>query len=402
MNGLRKVIPNSLVNYLKHLPDAILANIIYGFPSRGMTVIGVTGTDGKTTTVNMIYKILKEAGKKVSMVSTINAVIGDKVYDTGFHVTNPGRHDLQKMIKEAKNKGSEFLVLEATSQGLVQFRNWGINFYIGVITNITPEHLDYHKTIDNYVKAKALLIKSSDTAVLNKDDNNFATLAKMAKGKVVSISLRQSADLSLEKLPLKLKLAGEYNLSNALQAAQVGLLLGIDKDQIKKSLENFDSLPGRLESIPNRKGIKIIIDFAHTPNALEQAIITLKKETKGRMITVFGAASERDTFKRPLMGEIASRLSDVVILTDEDPRFENSNKIIEEIASGMVKKKNVLVFKIADRLQAIRKAIELSKRGDTIGIFGKGHETSMNYKGVERRWSDKAAVLKILAQNGRQ
>lgn len=395
LKRLRKFIPHELVNYGKHLPTAVLANLKYGYPSRGLKIIGVTGTDGKTTTVNMIYQILKDQGLKVSMISTIKAVIGDKNYDTGFHVTNPTHFDLQRYIKQAKSAGSEYLVLEVTSQGLAQFRTWGINFDIGVITNITPEHLDYHKTFDKYLLAKAKLIKHSKWAVLNKDDKNFDRLKTLVKkGRVISYAISGQADINSKGLGINLKLPGDYNISNALAALAVGQILNLNLAAAVTALNNFENLEGRMEEIKNKKGIKIIIDFAHTPNALENALKTLRKSTTGRLISVFGAASERDENKRPLMGKISATLADITVLTDEDPRFENSLKIINEIAGDFYGEQNL--FKEPDRAKAIDLAISLAKPGDTVGIFGKGHEKSMNYRGVEKPWSDKQAVLKDL------
>ncbi|MDO8429362.1 MAG: Mur ligase family protein, partial [Candidatus Daviesbacteria bacterium] len=189
MKKLRKLIPNAVVNLGRHLPEAIFANFKYGFPAQKIKVIGVTGTDGKTTTTNMIYQILSSVGRKVSMISTINAQIGGKSYDTGFHVTSPKATDIQRFIKEAVKAGDEFMVLEVTSHALDQFRTWGINFEVGVITNITHEHLDYHKTFESYLNAKAKLIQGSKVAVLPADDPNFAKLTEKALGKVISFGL---------------------------------------------------------------------------------------------------------------------------------------------------------------------------------------------------------------------
>lgn len=396
---IRKLIPNTLVNFGKHLPTAVLANLRYRYPSKGMKIIGVTGTDGKTTTTNMIYQILKAAGKKVSMVSSINAQIGDKTFDTGFHVTSPSSFDVQKYLAKAKKDGSEYFVLEVTSHGLSQFRTWGIKFDVGVITNVTHEHLDYHGSFKNYLKTKSKLIKNAKVAVINRDEAHFNELFQMAKGKVVSFGFHKTADFNPLKFPLKIKIPGEYNLANALAASAACYSLGIETKNIRETLAKFAPLEGRMQKIPNDLGINIVVDFAHTPNALENALNTLKRQTKGKIIAVFGAASERDTTKRPLMGEISGKLSDFTVLTDEDPRFEDRMKIIDEIAKGAKKadvKEGVNLYKEPDRKKAIKLAISLAKKGDTIGIFGKGHEQSMNYQGVEKPWSDRRAVEEIL------
>jgi UDP-N-acetylmuramoyl-L-alanyl-D-glutamate--2,6-diaminopimelate ligase len=395
----RKFIPHSVVNYVEHLPQAVMANIQFGFPAKKLRVIGITGTDGKTTTTNMVYRILTEAGKSASMISTINAFIGGKLYDTGFHVTSPDPKDVQRYLKTAVEADNEFMVLEVTSHALEQFRVWGVDFEEGVITNITHEHLDYHKTFENYLQAKAKLIKNVKVAVLNRDDPSFERLQKMISGKVVTFGLHNNADFNPENFPLKLKIPGEYNLANALAAAAVTSSLGIDKKIIKKSLEGFTGLTGRMEEIENKRGIKIVVDFAHTPNALEQALKALRLLTKGRLISVFGCAGARDVGKRPMMGEISAKLADITVLTDEDPRFEDREKIIDTITKAATSSGAVLdktLFREPDRDKAIKLAISMAKKGDTVGIFGKGHEQSMNYHGVERPWSDQKAVRKIL------
>jgi UDP-N-acetylmuramoyl-L-alanyl-D-glutamate--2,6-diaminopimelate ligase len=397
---IRKIIPQKAVNLFRHLPTAVLANLIYGFPSRKMTVIGVTGTDGKTTTVNMIYQILKAAGKKVSMVSTINAEIAGKSYDTGFHVTNPDPLMLQKFIQMAKKAGDEFLVLEVTSHGLDQYRAWGVKFDIGVITNITHEHLDYHKSWENYFKAKAKLIENVRVAVLNRAEKHFDRLKSLTSGNVVSFGLTKQADFYPVKFPFKLLLPGEYNILNALAASAVAVQIGIDTQIIRQTLENFSSLEGRMNEIENKRGIKIVVDFAHTPNALKEALQALKPKNKTRLISVFGSAGARDVEKRGLMGEISAQYADITVITAEDPRGE-LEKINSQILEGAQKAKGVLgknVFIEGDRQKAIEMAINrLAKPGDTVGIFGKGHEKSMNYDGHrEISWSDHNAVKKIL------
>lgn len=396
IKNLRKLVPYSVLKYGKHLPKAVMANVKHGFPGRKIKIIGVTGTDGKTTTVNMIHKILTDAGKKVSMISTINAVIGGREYDTGFHVTSPDPLMVQEFLHQSVENGDEFMVLEVTSHALDQFRVWGIPFEIGVITNVTHEHLDYHKTFTNYLNTKAKLIKNIKIAVLNYDDPNFKFLSKKTSGSVISFGLSKSTDYNPKNFPLKMQIPGNYNIANALAAAIVTENLGVERKNIKKSLESFNNLQGRMEEIKNNKGIKIIVDFAHTPNALENVLKTLRSQTKGNLIAVFGCASERDIEKRSLMGEISGRLADITVLTDEDPRFEDSNKIINEIACGVGNRK---LYKEPNREKAIKLAIDLAKKGDVLGIFGKGHEKSMNYLGVEKPWSDVQTVQKIL-KNG--
>lgn len=367
-----------LKNNFYHLPKAVLANFIYGFPARKLIVIGVTGTDGKTTTVNMIYQILKAAGKKALMVSTVDA--------PGFHVSSPDPFTIQRFAKQALKNGDQYLVLEVTSHALDQYRFWGIKFEVGVITNITHEHLDYHQTYENYFQTKLKLIKTAKFAVAN-----------LAVGRKVFTFGLTKGDFNQKDIKLKLKIIGDYNIENALAALATAYILKIDRKTAQKALEEFEGVKGRMQEVKNKRGIRIIIDFASTPNALEQALKSLK--SKGRLIAVFGSASERDVLKRSMMGEISAKRASITIITDEDPRFEDRNKIIAEIAEGAVKgggKDGISLFKEPDRQKAISLAVSLAKKGDTVGIFGKGHEKSINYQGVETPWSDFEAVKRAL------
>ena len=400
---IKDILSQAIINIFYHLPEAILANIYYGFPARELKVIGVTGTDGKTTTVNMIYQILKAAGKKVSMVSTINAVVGGKVMDTGFHITSPDPFSVQKFASQAVNSGDEYLVLEVTSHALDQYRFWGIKFDIGVITNITHEHLDYHKTFENYLITKLKLLKNVKHAIMNQE-------IKQKVGGVVTFGL-DKGDFNQRQVKLKLKILGDYNIENALASLAVAFVLGIDKKIALKTLECFQGVTGRMEEIENNKGIRIFIDFAHTPNGLEQALKALhssrgpkdQQTTSGRLIAVIGAEGYRDVEKRAMMGEIAQRLSDYVIVTAVDPRgqLETINRQIADGARKAGAKRDKNFFVIDDREKAFDFAInKLAKKGDTVGIFGKGHEVSMNLDGkAEIPWSDSEAAKRAIYGN---
>lgn len=396
-NLIKRILPQKFINIFYHLPMAILTNIIYGFPARGgrLKVIGVTGTDGKTTTVNMIYRILKAAGKKVSMISTINAVVGGKTYDTGFHVTSPSSFAVAKFAKMAKENGDEYLILEVTSHALDQYRFWGIKFDVGVITNITHEHLDYHKTFENYLQTKLSLIQNSKTAVINQGIWGIWGV-RGVQGKIITFGL-EKGDFNQKDVNLKLKIPGDYNIENALAALAVAFVLDINKTVAQKALENFEGTRGRMEEVKNNKGFKIFIDFAHTPNGLEQALKALSKD--GRTIAVIGAEGKRDVSKRAMMGETAHNFAEIVIVTAVDPRGQ-LDVINRQISEGAVKagaKRNVNLFVITDRYKAIEFAINNAKKGDTVGIFGKGHEKSMNLDGKgEIPWSDTDTVRQIL------
>ncbi len=395
-SSFRKHIPNEIVNNFYHLPKALLAVALNQYPASDMTVIGVTGTDGKTSTTNLIYHILKSAGFKVSMISTIKAVIGDKEYDTGLHVTNPDPFMLQKLLNEAKENGSKYAVLEVTSHGLAQYRNIGANISIGVITNISHEHLDYHKTMHNYIATKAKILKGVKYSVLNRDDKNFMTLKNHSCGRLFTFGVKKQADFTPKTFSFKTRLPGLYNKYNCLAAIAVARILGVEDEQIRKAVLSFKGIPGRMEEVKNKKGFRVFIDFAHKPNALENILLTSRKMTKGRVIAVFGAAGLRDRTKRPIMGEIAGRLADISVLTAEDPRTENVNRIINQISRG-VQKTNGKLYKIPDRRKAINYAIKkLAKKGDLLLFLGKGHEKSMCFGKTEYPWDEKEEIIKAL------
>lgn len=397
---LRFFIPQKVVNTFYHLPKAVLANIWHGLPGRKLTVIGVTGTDGKTTTVNMIYHILSEAGEPVSMVSTVYAAIGKSKIETGLHVTSPDPFTVQKLLRKAVKAGSKYAVLEITSHALDQHRFLGVPFYIGVITNITHEHLDYHKNWENYFKTKAKLIKNAKIAILNREEKHYDRLRKLSTGRVFTFGFSKTATFNPHSYPVRLSIPGKFNVANALAAEAVCSLLKIPQNIVKRSLANFSGIPGRMQKVKNKKGLQIVIDFAHTPNGLQNALTALKSDRKGKIISLIGAEGQRDIKKRPLLGEIAQKLSDFVIITAVDPRGEIDiiNRQVQQGAqrAGGVLEKNL--FLISDRQQAIDFAINtLANKGDSVGIFGKGHETSMNLNGKkEIPWSDDIAVQKAL------
>lgn len=382
-----------------HLLVAVFANIVFLFPSRGIKVIGVTGTDGKTTTVNLIYHILKTAGHKTSMISSINAVIGTKTYDTGFHVTTPSSFSLQKFLRKARKAKSEYFVLEITSHSIDQNRISGINFEVGVLTNISNEHLDYHKTYDRYLKTKAKLLKKSRINIINSDDSSYTLLAdvklKKPKENWITYGLSESSDYNPNTFDIKeSKLVGDFNNYNALAAVATCMALGIKDEAIKKAIKSFSLPIGRVDYV-YKKDFSVMIDFAHTPNAFEKILSTVRPITKGKIIHVFGSAGERDILKRPFLGEIASQYCDILILTAEDPRGEDVNKIIAEIEVG-IKKEQAEVIRIPDRKEAIDAAIQMAKKDDLVLITGKAQEGSMTTEKRELPWDEFAVVQSAL------
>lgn len=392
-----------------HKGQAVVAQNIYSNPSKKMIVIGITGTDGKTTTSTLLYSILKKAGKKTALITTLGASIGDTFYETGFHTTTPSPFSLQKYIKKAKSEGCEYLILEVTSHALDQNRTFGIHFDVGIVTNISHEHLDYHKTFENYMHAKAKLLKMSNVCILNADDASYNSLKNVLPNKkILSYSINlPDTNLNLSNFPIKTNLIGEFNKKNCLAASLGAISLGIKEDEIKNAIEEFTAPSGRQEVVFDKK-FKVIIDFAHTPNAFESILSELSKTKKGRIIHVFGAAGMRDKSKRPLMGEISSQYSDIIILTAEDPRKESIESINSEIEKGFSDKfllasnikdnlgKTHIYYKISDRKTAFEYAISIAKEKDIIVVTGKGHEKSMNYGKGEILWDEKEAIIQSL------
>src|SRR3989338_2652193 len=365
------------IKNLYHLAQAFFAAIYFSFPSKKLTVIGVTGTDGKTTTINMVYHILKSMSKKVSVISSVGAQIGEKSFDTGFHVTTPSPWQVQKYLKKAIDSGSQYFVLETTSHGLDQNRLAFVDFKVGVLTNITHEHLDYHKTFENYREAKLKLFQKVKFSIINADDDSYGYIKNRVGGKVISYSKNGK---------------GNYNLSNALAAIAATGVLCVGRHQAEKALKTFPGVRGRMEDIKLGQPFRVIVDFAHTPNGLSEALKFLRSQltTKSsRLIAVFGAAGERDKSKRPLLGQAADESTNIIVLTAEDPRSEYTQTICEEIAKGIKKKKiNKDYFIVDDRGAAIEFAIKLAAARDIVGIFGKGHEKSMAYGKGETPWDE--------------
>ena len=381
-----------------------LSSFWYGIPSKKLKVIGVSGTDGKTTTSNLIYWILKRAGHKVGLISTLGAKIGQESFDTGLHVTNPDPLSLQSLLSRMVNAGCNFAVLEVTSHGLAQGRVVGVNFDIGVLTNVTHEHIDYHKTYKNYALAKAKLFNTVKVAILDKSDKSYKYIKTVLNPDIKVVDYTERKLSSDEKKAIEGRFPEQYNVLNALASISVAKELKIPDKVIADAINTFPGLPGRMEEIKTNKAFKVFVDFAHTPNSLEKALASLRKklEKKGRLIAVFGSAGERDTQKRAMMGKIAVNLSDISVLTAEDPRGEEVNSIIDEIAGGAIKAGAIegsQFYKIPERGEAIAFAIQkLAQREDIVAILGKGHEKSMAFGEVEHPWSDKEAVINALGE----
>jgi len=419
MHEIKKLFPHPLKN-LYHLLQAILANILYGFPSRKLKVIGVTGTDGKTTTVQMITKILEESGKNVAMASTINFRINRQETKNLSHFTTTSTFSLQKFISKAVKEGSEYLVLETSSHSLDQHRVWGVQYHTAVITNVTREHLDYHKTIEKYRKAKKMLFenvsKNSGTLIVNLDmekpedflnfedvkkfcyttrtDANCATSnVEIVQAKNIEL-LANGSKYEILNTKYKIHLPGLFNIENALSATCVGLSENISMEKISEALKKIEGVPGRMESIANNRDLNIIVDFALTPNALERLYsLYFSIKNNSKIIGVFGSCGERDRGKRPIMGETVSKYADYIVLTNDEPYGENPLKIIEEISKGITdKKENETFWKITDRREAIKKALQISNAGDTIIVTGMGNFETMVVGNKKIPWNDRQVI----------
>lgn len=397
-----------------HLFQAIGANIVFGFPSRGMKVIGVTGTDGKTTTANLIYHILVKSGYKASLISTVGAVINDKSSDLGFHITTPGRFALQSYLKKSRKANVHFVVLEITSHGLDQHRAYGIPIEVGVLTNVSNEHLDYHKTYAKYVAAKAKLLKKAKVAVVNKDDKSYFPMMKHLKKKsVITYGFRNDSKVNPHNFRFTSKLIGRFNEYNCLAAAAALQILHIPDEDIKKGIASFKPPTGR-QQIVYDKEFTVINDFAHTPNSFAVILPEARKLARNHLIHVFGSAGKRDAYKRPEMGNISSKYADIIILTSEDPRKEPVEKINKDILGGVndakfeiffdrfkmkdsgFKKDKKYIVVIPDRKEAIEFAIEIAQKGDVVLMTGKGHEKSINYGKSEEPWDETGAATEAL------
>jgi UDP-N-acetylmuramoyl-L-alanyl-D-glutamate--2,6-diaminopimelate ligase len=408
-----------------------LAAAFYNWPGRKLTVIGVTGTDGKTTTSNLIHKILATAGIRAGMISTVNAVIGDEVLDTGFHVTTPDAHDVQRYLAKMVESSLTHVVLETTSHGWSQHRVDACEFDIGVVTNITHEHFDEHGTYENYRAAKARLFSSLEQtkekpqgnprlAVINRDDHSFEFLDGFIKTKKLNYGLDDSAIVRAEdahyspsgieftavskdfRVGIKSSLVGAYNVSNCLAALTATVYgLGIAPEVAARGIGALEGIPGRMEQIDLGQNFTAIVDFAHTPNALKVTLEAGRKMTKGRVISVFGSAGLRDKEKRRMMAETSVELADLSVLTAEDPRTESLDGILEEMAVGARSKggrEGETFWRVADRGEAIKFAIRLAKEGDIVLSCGKGHEQSMCFGKTEYLWDDRTAMRAALAE----
>ena len=446
---IRKNTPKSFINFY-HFGLAFLASLFYGFPSRKMIIVGITGTNGKTTTANMLASILEDNGYKVGMTTTINFKIGDKIWENETKQGMQGRFRMQKLLSSMKKASCDIAIVETTSQGIEQFRSFGIKYDTCIFTNITPEHIEAHGGFENYKKMKLKLFKQLEnrskkiikgkyipkTIIANFNDPHVLEFIdfKVDKiyGNIVSdststskidisdfisdekysfvfadnldLDIKTSFDLiykknslSSENSKINLNLFGVYNIYSAISATSVAISLGIDINSIKKSLEKISNIPGRMEFVPNSKNIIAVVDYAHDPVSIERVYKSLKNLTlknNSKLICVLGSCGGgRDKNTRYQKGQAAGKLCDYVFITNEDPYDDDPKEIINDVFSGVCdsssKIENVGCFKIESRKEAIFKASELAKAGDVIVTTGKGSEKCIVCKnGIKMDWNE--------------
>ena len=396
---IKKIIPSFLIGWY-HFLLAFAAAVLYGFPSCKIKVIGITGTNGKSTTVYFITQIFKEAGLKIASLSSIEFQINEKKWPNNLRMTMPGRFFVQKFLKQAIKNGCQYAILEVTSEGIKQYRHAFINFEAAVFTNLTPEHIESHGGFERYKKAKGKLFEATKNIhIINLDDENFDYFRQFPAKKIIAYGLNEG-EVNNKDIQLNLKLPGDFNISNALAAIAVGLSQGISLEICQKAVEKVEGIPGRMEEVISSP-FKVIVDYAFTPNALEKVYQTLTREsvnslTRNKLICVLGAAGGgRDKWKRPVLGQIAAQYCDEVIITDEDPYDENPEQIMKEVALGVLnyKLKTTNYKLIIDRREAIGQALKSAQPGDNVVITGKGCEPSICVSGGKRiPWDDRQAV----------
>jgi UDP-N-acetylmuramoyl-L-alanyl-D-glutamate--2,6-diaminopimelate ligase len=431
-NFVKKLIPKTLFKAVEpygHMAEAALANVRYGFPSRNMHIIGVTGTNGKTTTSFLIQKMLSQAGIKTALMTTVAYGVDNDITAQVAHMTTASAPLLQKRLREFKRQGVEWVVLETTSHALAQHRIWGIPYEIAVITNVTHEHLDYHGTFANYLAAKMRLFTIASKngrkfGIVNGDDPNARRFVdavsrsvtygikkgglKAHKVQLESDGCRYNVTIGDDSYNIHCNIPGEFNVYNSLAAVAVGRELGLSVGQIEQGIEALNGVEGRMTVVDEGQLFTVIVDFAHTPDSFERLLRDVRKATKGKLITVFGSAGHRDEAKRSIQGEIAGRYSDEVVLTEEDDRDVDGHQILQQITDGAKSAGKTVdkdLFLVLDREEAIGFALTRAKASnDTVILLGKGHEKTIERADGVYPWNEveitKTALRELKTNNG--
>ena len=419
---VKKIVPTNLFRDIEpygHWGEAIIENVLFGFPSKGLKVIGVTGTDGKTTTCTLITQMLRSNGYKVAMLTTISVDYGDGPQPNPTRLTTMGSLQLIKQLKKIKQSGVEWLVLETTSHALAQHRVWGVPYSVAVLTNLSHEHLDYHGTFERYRDAKKMLFTQTNAnkkglrvGIANADDPNGEVFAsavahpirygvkagdlKAENVKLTPAGSRYTAKIDGDEYRIECHLPGSFNVYNSLAAVAVGRAVGLNKDQIEQGIASLTAVEGRMTRVDEGQDFDVIVDYAHTPDSFEKIFNEVKPLAKGRIIALFGSAGRRDETKRVAQGEIAGKYCDIVIATEEDDRDIDGQEILNQIAEGAEKAGKVRdkdLFLIHDRPEAIQAAVDMAQPGDLLILLGKGHEKSILSNGPQ------AAELRHLPQD---
>ena len=406
-------VPQLIVTRARHaLADA--ADALYGRPSEHLEVIGLTGTDGKTTTSYLAFAALQAGGRRPGMIGTVAVRVGGEERSNEDRNTTPEALELQALLADMVEAGNDCVVMEATSHGLAQSRVRNCRFRVAIVTNVTSEHLEFHRTLEAYRAAKAMLVEEAPIAILNADDPAFGYFRDRARDRVVTYAVDAGADVRATRIDARadgttftvatprwsgevsLRLPGAFNVHNALAALALAEVEGIDPASAADAIGTVPGVPGRMERLDAGQPFGMVVDYAHTADSLEKVLRTLRRLTTGRLIVVFGSAGERDRVKRPAMGRVAAELADIAIVADEDPRLEDPRAINEAIADGAraagARDGDTLLV-IDDRRAAVARAIGLARAGDMLLLAGKGHEASMIY-GTQKRWWDEREVAR--------
>ncbi len=397
-----------------HLVEAVLANVTHGFPGRGLKVIGVTGTNGKTSTSYLIHRMLVDAGYNTGLMTTVAYGVNNDIRPQVHHMTNVPVGELMERLKWMKSQGVEWLVLETTSHALAQNRVWGVPYSVAVLTNITHEHLDYHKTFERYREAKRRLFKLAaankrglQMGIVNADDpaaQLFAGTVPHAITYGVANGDMQASDITStpegsdftatyndRRLKLHVNLPGTFNIANAMAAAATGIAVGLSDEQIEKGIAALSGVEGRMTNIDEGQDYSVIVDFAHTPDSFEKLFKDLKPVVKGKLIVMFGSAGRRDEAKRGVQGKLAGEYADEVVVTEEDDRDIDGVEIMNQIAAGAEaagKVRDKDLFLVHDRTEAINFAVGRASAGDTVLLLGKGHEKTIERADGEHDWDE--------------
>jgi len=419
---IKKVVPSNLfkkVEPLGHLGEAMVAQTRLGFPAKGLHIIGVTGTNGKTSTCFMIHRMLHEAGFKVGLMTTVAYGAGLDIKEKAERLTTPSPGTILKRIQELRGKGVEWLVLEVTSHALSQHRVWGLSFDVAVMTNISHEHLDYHGTFANYLAAKRRLFAQTNSnkkglriGVINADDEQASVFASAianpvtygidtgeARAKKIVLSadgVTYDAIIGKDSYHIRSKLPGRFNVYNSLAAVCVGRAVGLSKHQIEQGIAALESVQGRMTRIDEGQDFSVIVDYAHTPDSFEKLFKDIKPIVEGKMFVMFGSPGRRDETKRAIQGGLAGQYADEVVITEDDDRDMDSQEIMRQIAAGAIDKGKKLdkdLFIIHDRDKAMEFILGRAKKGDVVLLLGKGHEKDTLRNGP------RAAELRHLQQD---